>query len=85
MVLAGKKVSSEWENVLSSPFSSQTFEVLFMMYVKNKTLNQGSWALKATLLLSRKHRNVIPAVKPHPLPSHHKFFTASSSLHTSTL
>lgn len=57
---------------------SQTFEVLFMMYVKNKTLNQGSWALKATLLLSRKHRNVIiPAVQPHPLPSHrtsrHKF------------
>ena len=41
---------------------SQTFEVLFMMYVKNKTLNQGSWALKATLLLSHKHQNVIPGV-----------------------
>lgn len=67
----------------------QSFEVLFMMYIKNKTLNRGSWALKATLLLSHKHRNVIPAVKPLSLPSHrashHKLFTVSSSLHIPTL
>lgn len=59
------------------------------MYVENKTLNQGSRALKATLLLSSKHRNVIPVEKPLPLArhrtSHHKFFTACSSLHTSSL
>lgn len=49
------------------PSLSNLWSFIYDVCKKNKALNQGVWAVKATPMLSLKCRDIIPAVKPFPL------------------
>lgn len=49
------------------PSLSNLWSFIYGVCKKNKALNQGARAVKATPLLSHKCRDIIPAVKPFPL------------------
>lgn len=49
------------------PSLSNLWSFIYDVCKKNKALNQGARAVKATPLLSHKCRDIIPAIKPFPL------------------
>lgn len=68
MALAGKNVLVDGRTCSHPlPSLSDLWSFIYDVCKKNKALNQGARAVKATPLLSHKCRDIIPAVKPFPL------------------
>lgn len=68
MALAGKNVLVDGRTCSHPlPSLSDLWSFIYDVCKKNKALNQGARAVKATPLLSHKCRDIIPAIKPFPL------------------
>lgn len=68
MALAGKNVLVDGRTCSHPlPSLSNLWSFIYDVCKKNKALNQGARAVKATPLLSHKCRDIIPAIKPFPL------------------